>query len=81
MKKRRGKDELDWWAFQVDGKVVGVVEEGRTFEAEQKRLRGLSGISIRAASPEEMIRFRARTEVPKSITDKWREARDKQNNY
>lgn len=62
------KEEF-WTEFIVDGKIIGIAK-GAAAEKEKKRLSGLMGIYIGEASPEALIKHRAKTNLPKRIYEK-----------
>jgi len=58
--------EKSWWEIEADGKIIGIMEESGSTPGEIKRLENLQGISIRPATPESLIKFGAKTIIPKS---------------
>jgi len=56
-----------WYAFVVDGRCIGIVQESAKAEKEKKRLENLCGIQVRKATPNELIKFNAKTAIPTRI--------------
>jgi hypothetical protein len=56
--------EKEWWTFVVDGKTLGVMEDGEVFRNERERLQGLAGIEFRPANYEDMARWNCATKLP-----------------
>jgi len=58
--------EKSWWEVEADGKVIGIMEESGSTPGEIKRLEKLKGIEVRPATPDSLVKFRAKTAIPKS---------------
>lgn len=56
-----------WYSFIVDGRCVVTAEESVAVEKEKHRLSVLCGICVRFATPDELIRARVKTVLPKAI--------------
>ena len=69
----RSVTEKQWLEFEVDGKVIAVLE-GSAATRESNRLKNLIGIVVREATPESLIRFRAITVLPCTVLRKFEEA-------
>lgn len=50
-----------WFAVYVDGKCIGILQEGVNAERLKKRLAGLKGIRVCFAHPHDLIKFNAKT--------------------
>ena len=69
--KNRNIKEKCWWEVEVDGKVIGILEESRTTEVELTRWKNLIGVQVRPASHESLIKYNAKTVIPKNLIDKF----------
>ncbi len=56
-----------WYAFIVDGSCIGIAQESAKTEKEKSRLENLRGIQARRATPGELIKFNAKTDLPHRI--------------
>jgi hypothetical protein len=68
---RKTINEKAWFEVEADGRVIGVFEDSAAGQCEMKRLEGYLGISIRKATPQSLMRFGAKTIVPKHLRDRW----------
>lgn len=59
--------EKAWFEIEVDGKVLGVMEDGVKARREIERTKNLLGITIRPAAPESLIKYRAVTKIPSHV--------------
>jgi hypothetical protein len=59
--------QKSWFVVVVDGRSIGLIEEGKFLDKERKRLSGLIGIYIRKALPADLIKFNAKTILPSKI--------------
>jgi len=59
--------EKIWFVVSVDGKSVGIFQEGADAEREKKRLSGLKGIKVCFARPSDLIQFNAKTVLSSRI--------------
>lgn len=75
MKKQ--DEEKKWFEIEVDGKLIGIIEDGTKLEAERKRIAGLIGVEIREASVNNLIKFKTKTVIPKKMIDKFSKAQTK----
>lgn len=69
MKKNRWKIPIEktWWSIIADGNLIAVMEQSKKFNKERKRLANLGGIEIRVAEYHELIRKKAKTQLPENI--------------
>lgn len=66
--------EKRWYVFIADGKMVDCLEESAKCKVEIKRLRGLHGIEIYDASPDDLIAVNAKTLLTKGQVNKMKQA-------
>jgi len=66
--------EKEWYEVEVDGSIITVFEDSAAGRSEMKRLHGLLGVTVRKATPESLIKHRAKTIIPKTVLDRWLQA-------
>jgi hypothetical protein len=70
MKHWKQPDEKQWYSIIVDGKRIATIEDSNSCQKEIKRLKALSGIEVRPANAEELIKVKAKTSIPRRIINK-----------
>jgi hypothetical protein len=63
----KSPEEKPCFMFIADGQLLACLEDNATTRKVKKRLENLVGVSVLPASPEALIKFNAKTSIPKRI--------------